>query len=406
MLEAFGQVNLSALPSLLASEDVRARMFEHARNLGLPTRRLEAWHYTDLSQLLRREIRDDNTPLSTLQVSDRDMTVLSGPLDDDAMLRNLPDGVCARSIFSSLDYLRACEARDGNEAMTALNLALLAEGLEIKISGNVSRPLCLMCDGSQDRHIRHHIHLEKETKLTLVEICSGTHFVNAVNDIKVSEGAHLTHIRVQKNDKDVCLIRPELEANARYDLHVFALGAGVSRQEVRADLNGTNAQFNLGGAILAPAGAHHDITSVISHNSADTHSQTLVRSLVSQAGRGVFQGKIFVARDAQKVTAEQQSKALLLAQGAEVNVKPELEIYADDVACSHGSTMGDLDQNALFFLRSRGISEIEARRMLIDGFINDIVEQVGSERLQQLIHDSLEADLNRLGHGGNEKGDV
>jgi Fe-S cluster assembly protein SufD len=149
----------------------------------------------------------------------------------------------------------------------------------------------------------------------------------------------------------------------------------------------------LTGLVFAHDAMHVDLTSVIDHRVADTNSQTLVRTILQDEARAVFQGKIIVERDAQRVDAQQKSDALMLSRNAEMNSKPELEIYADDVACAHGSTIGELDADALFFLRSRGIDQKVAQQMLIEGFLSVALNEISSANLRDFVQDYLSAFL-------------
>ncbi len=377
------------LPVVPALQDLRQNLRQHALDLGLPTRRLEAWHYTDLARLLDR-------PLAEATALDVEAPALDMPqinFINGAMQAEHASGLELKSIFDAPALLGDTADHDAREAMLAFNLALLTEGVRLSVPAGTEQTLCVMYAGGEAQHLRHAIHVEAGAKLTLFEIFNGAGYGNIVSDVTVDAGGVVNHIKLHSSGTAIALTRASLGASARYVARHIIVGGQVARHESRINLDGAMAHADLSAAMLARAGAHQDVTSVIAHNVADTSSETQIRSLVDEAARAVFQGKVVVARDAQRVDAQQQSRALLLAENAEMNVKPELEIYADDVACAHGSTVGALDKDALFFLRSRGIPEAEARQMLVRGFLADVTEAVLAGQASDFIAAHLDANL-------------
>jgi Fe-S cluster assembly protein SufD len=379
----------TCLPAVPALDDLRQNLWQRALDLGLPTRRIEAWHYTDLARLLDRP--------SAKQPS---LDVV-GPLPDMPQIKfsggaiEVKDasGLNLRPILESPTLICDVADHDAAEAMLAFNLALLAGGAHLRVAEGAQEELCVVYEGDGVQHLRHAIHVEAGATLTLLEIYRGGGYGNVVSDITIDAGGVVNHIKLHTSGAAITLTRATLGASARYVAHHVIAGEQVARHESRINLDDAAAHASLSGALLARAGAHQDVTSVISHNRADTSSETQIRSLVDATARAVFQGKVVVARDAQRVDAQQQSRALLLAENAEMNVKPELEIYADDVACAHGSTVGALDKDALFFLRSRGIPETVARQMLVRGFLSDVTETLPEGQVADFIAAHLDANL-------------
>lgn len=193
-------------------------------------------------------------------------------------------------------------------------------------------------------------------------------------DLVLPAGAAMTRVVVQ-DGPGVCLnqVRVRLGAGAQFRQFVLSFGGRLARLETHVEVAGPGAQVQLNGLYLCAKGRHADLTSVVSHFVGGSQTTQLVKGAVRAGGRGVFQGKIHVARDAQQTDARQHHSALLLEEGADVFAKPELEIFADDVACAHGNTAGALDAAALFYLRARGIPEPAARALLIRAFLQDAV---------------------------------
>jgi Fe-S cluster assembly protein SufD len=179
-------------------------------------------------------------------------------------------------------------------------------------------------------------------------------------------------------------------AGSRYESFVLATGAALARNEIRVVLDGEGAACRLGGSYLARGRQHVDITTEIIHAKPHTTSDEVYKGVLDDQSRGVFQGRIVVQPHAQKSDGHQLNKTILLSDRAEVDTKPELEIYADDVKCSHGATAGELDDDALFFLRARGIDIAEARRMMVAAFVGDVVESISAEAVRHAISDLVE----------------
>jgi Fe-S cluster assembly protein SufD len=222
----------------------------------------------------------------------------------------------------------------------------------------------------------------------------GNQFEANALHITVGPGAQMTRIVLQDGDAVALnLARVTLARGARYQQFVLAFGARLARIETHVDVDGEGAHVALNGAYLCAAGRHCDVTSVVSHRVERGVTRQLVRGAVRAGGCGVFQGKIYVAPHAQKTDAEQHHDALLLEEGAEVNAKPELEIYADDVACAHGNTIGALDESALFYMRARAIPEKRARALLTRAFIEAAIPDWTPEALHTEFDQRLDAWL-------------
>ena len=231
------------------------------------------------------------------------------------------------------------------------------------------------------------IRLGDHAQATVIEIHGGgSRFINnAVTKIILGAGAQLKHYRLQAYDDTGVYVQNtdvSLARDALYDSFTLTTGAALSRNEIYARLEGPGGHCELNGSNLLRGTQHGDTTITVDHRAPNCTSHQFYRSVLDNQARGVFQGKIHVARDAQKTDGFQMSRALLLSEGAEMDTKPELEIYADDVKCSHGATTGQLDEEALFYMRSRGIGLAEARGLLIAAFVNEAIDKIEDEKVR------------------------
>jgi Fe-S cluster assembly protein SufD len=217
-----------------------------------------------------------------------------------------------------------------------------------------------------------HVALEPgETAVRMERLDSAPRPATALQ-FDLAAGASLTRVVIQEGQGlTLNLARVRLAQGARFRQFVLAFGAKLARIETHVEVNGAGAEVALNAVYLAGRGSHVDLTSTVRHSVGEATTRQLTKGAVLAGGRGVFQGQFFVARDAQKTEAQQHHHALLLEEGAEVYAKPELKIFADDVACAHGNTAGALDEAALFYLRARGIPETQARALLVEAFLHE-----------------------------------
>jgi Fe-S cluster assembly protein SufD len=363
----------------LAERQAAAALFAAA---GLPDVREEAWHYTSLR------------PLAGVAFDE--------PAADVApLLARLPDFAAPRLLFvngvaqpwvpelASALLVRTGApawgrlARPASEKLVALNTMLARDGAAIEVAagedGGVLVLASLATGGSH--HLRHHVRLGAASRLTLIELHAsrGTCCNNPVFSIEVGAGAALTHLRIDQESPQtfhLSTLYAEVGAGGSYDSFLLASGGRLVRFEVHALLCGEKASAHLNAAQLLDGIQHADFTTVVRHAAKATLSRQTVKNVLAGRARAVFQGRIEVAPGAQKTDGYQRNETLLLSPEAEVNSKPELEIFADDVKCSHGSAVGELDAEQLFYLRSRGIPEAEARSLLVRAFLSEAIDPV------------------------------
>ena len=245
-------------------------------------------------------------------------------------------------------------------------------------------------------HPRHAIRLGTGARLTLVEVNlgAGAYLNNPVFSVSVAEDATLVHLRIQNESPGafhLSTLYAEVGARGTYDSFLLSLGGRLARVEVHARLAGEKSAAHLNAAQLLGGGQHADFTTVVAHDAPATTSRQTVKSVLTGRSRGVFQGKIEVSRHAQKTDGYQMNQALLLSGEAEIDSKPQLEIYADDVKCSHGATVGELDPDQLFYLRSRGVPEAQARSILVRAFLDETLDPIAHEAAREAMEGMISA---------------
>lgn len=402
-------------------EDAIARFAER----GLPGANVEAWKYTRLRPLERSgftpagaaaQVDLETLPalLPQAGVGHRVIFVNGRLRQCLALLGDQPEGVELGGLADALrqdpEALADELGRDGNgqsapdgQPLFALNTAMMHDGLVLRVKRGVSVALPIEVvyvgapgDEALAFHPRNLIVLEPGASATVVEhhvgIGAGEYFANGGTDIRVGEGAQLHHYKIQEEGLEavhIATTHAELARGALYDGFILTKGARLSRNEVSVRLTGPGAECHLNGAYMVRGEQHCDITTTIDHLAPQTSCREVFKGVIDDKARAVFQGRITVHPDAQQSNGHQLSKALLLSDQAEIDAKPELEIFADDVKCSHGATAGDLDRDALFYLRARGIPEAAARDILIEAFLAETINNIAAEGLCPALMSSV-----------------
>ncbi|MBT5107066.1 MAG: Fe-S cluster assembly protein SufD, partial [Rhodospirillaceae bacterium] len=233
----------------------------------------------------------------------------------------------------------------------------------------------------------------------------GAYFSNGVAEFAVGDDAVLNHYKIQDESDEAYHIADStlrLEDRSTYDGFVYQAGGLLARNEIHASLGGEHIECRANGAYLGGGKQHIDNTVFIDHAKPGSRSREVYKGVLDNDARAVFQGKILVRKDAQKTDGFQLNKALLLSRGAEIDSKPELEIYADDVKCSHGATVGELDADALFYLRTRGIDEAAARNLLISAFVTEAIEEIQSQAVRDALSDLVRGKLAMRNEGRDQ----
>jgi Fe-S cluster assembly protein SufD len=407
------------LPGSAAVKARRSQAIGAFSGLGLPHRRVEEWKYTDLRANLKEALPaavDDKRPLTIAE-----LLVALGPLahvdahrvvfvnghhraalDDVADAAGLKIAALGESLASASEDLVASLAStpEGGDAIEALNTAFMTDGAIVGIAEGaaVAKPLLIVFvrAGSHANAVavRNFVTIGNGAMAIVIEahvVLPGTARdaqVNALTEVTVGNGATLHHAKVAVDEgKSLHLSNCDvtLGADAKYFGFQFSTGLGLARNGINVIFDGEGSKLDLSGAYLARHSEHIDTTLVVDHAVPRCESRELFKGVLDGHGRGVFQGKIIVRPDAQKTDGKQMSQALMLSEDAEFDSKPELEIFADDVVCGHGTTVAELDADLLFYCRSRGIPEKEARALMIESFIGEALEKVEHEGLRTAL---------------------
>jgi Fe-S cluster assembly protein SufD len=370
---------------------------ERIRVAGLPTRRVESYHYTDLKTLLRQvpplaaAANDVSAPAFPVEGATR-LAIVNGRIEAHGAL---PSGLIAGRSEGSALTLR-------DDMLVHLNAALAGESLSLTVEQTLEAPVVV------DRRIEGNpAHSAGSLKIfvgdgataTVVEVFSGSdaaHLGNHASYVALGREAVLTHVTVNLTARAATHFATneyQLADGAKLRTLVVHAGAGLSRTQIFARIAGAGAHADITGLNLVSDGQHADITMETQHAVPNTSSQPLFKSIARGRSHAVVQGKLIVARDAQKTDAKFMHQGLMLSDEAEILSKPELEIYADDVVCGHGSTCGTIDEDALFYLLSRGIPRAEAETMLVRGFLEELIDPIEDEALSGALSDLVETWL-------------
>lgn len=372
----------------------RQRAFEAFAAFGVPHRRVENWRWSDVRAALKAISIIEPGAIPDDPFADVEGAVFR--FSDDAFVQ--PEKRPAGALMH--EAMQASAFSDAEELpMGALAAALSDDpaAVTIEIAAKLDQPLRLVFEGRKDRFLHVAVLLRDGAEATILESClSGGGFSNIVVSYFLEQGAKVERLIMQAGTLGAVQLhsaKVKLGEGAQFSQTAFATGAKLCRIETRLTHEAKHSQATLNGAYLLADGYHCDMTSHVRHADEDCQTAQLVKGAVKSGGKGAFQGKFYVKRGAQRTDADMQHNALLLEDGAQVNAKPELEIYADDVACAHGNTCGALDADQLFYLRQRGVPEAQARALLTQSFIADVFEDVSDEALRAIYQTAAEAWL-------------
>jgi len=399
---------IGELPGEGAVLSARDTLLADLRKQGLPTRRVESWHYTDLRALLRAVPAFDSTAFAEkvdpLVAGSSVLTVLNGKAD----AKGAPVGVNVRTYRESLiDGVAAADLieRDPEDAIGRINGSFVRDGFEIEVpeGTELEQPLELqLVQSAGQSHSRFPVTFGANTKATVIErhlsVSDAASLVTVVSDLILDEGADITWIILQQqgvSDSHLAQVNFDLGTNAKLRLFIINAGGKLVRQEVHGVTTGEGADFKLRGINLLGGETHTDVTFTLGHDVPNTTSTEVIRNVLFDRAKGVFQGQIRVAPDAQKTDAKMACNTLLLSDDADFSAKPELEIFADDVQCGHGATVIDINPTHLYYLRARGIPENKARAMLVNAFVDEIVEELEDEGLIETLEAIIAAWLEK-----------
>lgn len=390
----------------------RANAAANLRRMGAPVKRDEYWKFTNPAGLTvlpapAAGVFDANETPMFDSIDRLKLVFVDGVFDprqsDDLSMSGIEietlSDALSKDIHWAKDAYGVLEAKGQtpvNRPLAALNTAVAQQGFVIRASGKADRPVSmryLHTSDSSDAMVHHVIKVDAGASLTLLESGPGAARFNSVMEVDVEDGAEFHHVRTQGRDHErrtATHIFGQLGHESVFRSFTMTVNGILTRNECVLEFTGDNAKATVGGAAAGDGSEfHHDDTVFVTHDALNCESRQVFKKVLRNGATGVFQGKILVKDGAQKTDGYQISQGLLLDDNSNFFAKPELEIYADDVICSHGSTVGAIDENALFYLLSRGVPKAQAQDMLVLAFLNEAIDEIDNNVLSQDIHDRL-----------------
>lgn len=383
----------ATLPGDETMHKAREQAMSMLRENGLPSRKIENWHYTDLRTLLKAVPTADGKTLQPLQALIDGSTVLSSSNGETLPIEQ-PSDFSAHSMKSDMRTADiATHVLNKDDAIGLINTAFVTDGWRINIpaGAKITKPIELQnLQENGQGHIATKVVVGANAHCTILERQLGNKegLISAISNIEIGEGAKVTWIITrQHGDKFIEFnkLSAKLNDSSEFIFYLINTGAALTRQEISVELEGREANFQLRGINLLSGNSHTDTTMVVRHLDEDSTSTEIMRNVVTDKARGAFQGMIRVAQAAQKTDARMACNSLILSDDAEFDAKPELEIFADDVACGHGATVAEIDHDHLFYLMARGIPEVEARGLLVKAFVSELIDEIEDEAIQTAL---------------------
>ncbi len=387
--------------------------FNKFLELGFPNKKLEDWKFSDFANIISKDFQNINVNLNEInkftfenyikQFEHNKIVFLNGFYNS----HSFEYENTSKIIFDNLKKGPAYEAK-GNNSLNLLNNAFFTDGLllYIKKGYKCSKPLVIYnVFNSNDKNNFFNqkliVNAEENSDINIlvysINLNSNPIFLNTSNFFLVEKQGSLKLFYTNElGDKDLNynLIQTKVMENANFENFNLSYSSSFFKNDIECDLKEKYSSGFVSGAIFAKNNQHHEIKTNIIHNGQATKSYQKIKSVLNKNSKAVFQGKIYVDQNAQKTNGYQLSKAILLDEECEFDSKPELEIYADDVKCSHGSTSGNLDEDSIFYLMSRGLSRVDAKKILIKGFLSDAIETITNNDIKNFYLKKLEANLN------------
>jgi len=376
---------------------------------GFPNKRIEDWKFSDLSQIISSNIKELKFFNDEIKPGEFDQSILINNFDHNKII--FTNGLISKFDFNyeekdKIEIIDTHETEDldSSNSLVSLNNALKFNYVKLTIKENYSlnKPLIIYNItnkklNSNTINQRIDFILKKNSSLKLINLfndSSNNNFININYQFKIARDAMLKNYKIDhKLNSNIKYFfnNIDLDYNSLAETFIFSTGSKFIKNEINYNLNDQYSSAFVNGIINLKDDQHHEIKTKINHLAENTKSYQLIKSVLNDNSKGVYQGKIFVNSRAQKTDVYQLSKALLLNVNTEFDAKPELEIYDDDVKCSHGSTSGNLNEEALFYLMSRGLNYQQSRKLLINGFLLDVVEKITDLEIKDLIKNIMES---------------
>ena len=384
-----------------SQKNIKEKSFNRFIEQGFPNKRIEDWKFSDLNQIIAANF--ENLDFSKKNIDKNVDVDLINEFEHNKII--FVDGNISKIDFNhedkdkfSLKHDLELDEQLNENALLNLNTAFLSSYIKftVKKGYQFQKPLILYNYLTSDLvshglNLRMDINLEDGSSLDIVNIANQNvknNFLNFRQKINIGKNSVLknysldisptSNIKYSFNDIN-------LDKNSHLEYFIFSKGSKFAKHDINCSLNNDHGSVSLNGIIDLDNEKHHEIKTSINHNEENCKSYQLIKSVLNENSKGVYQGKIYVNSKAQKTDGYQLSRALLLNDDVEFNAKPELEIYADDVKCSHGSTSGNIDENSIFYLMSRGLSHAQSKKLLTNGFLNEVIEKISNKNIKSLI---------------------
>lgn len=398
------------LSSLPLSNELKEQAQVILNTSDFPTTRQEDWKYTRVGRIasINATQNQQKNPISISEVLDKSTLLFvfeNGQFRADLSSTNVPTGIKIKAFTACTDdelALVGSLVKLENQVFTALNTAYATDGIFIHIEQNQNpstsiHVLNVLSGENTASFTRNLIVCEDFAKAHIVQEYVSQEATSSVNNVVtevfVSENAHLTIDKIQHEEQgnfSVLTEQVDQKKDSTFTINTITLDGTLVRNNLNIAVSGTNCTSNLNGAYLLKDNQHVDNHTVVDHKVAHCLSNELYKGVIYDKATAVFNGKVFVRKDAQKINAFQSNGNVLMSDDASVNSKPELEIYADDVKCSHGSTTGQLDDEAIFYLRARGLSEKAARNLMVSAFIGDVLDKIENQTVLENVQSIIQ----------------
>jgi len=413
-------------------DDIRIKNFNIFQKKGFPSKKEESWKYTDLKRIIYNNLNKLEVP-NNKKTSRYNSEWLLKNFEHNQIILVNGDFVSSTFSFETKDKIKIIPLKtvlkdkkdfekirdffnDQKNSLTSLNHALVNDGIFLEIEDNYSfnKPLVIynfFNKSSENKIINNKcfISLGKNSKLNVLECYKAEdsikYFNNTIHHYSIHKNSILKKFSINKNlDNSYYyhLTNVKSYSNSIFENFVFSSGSSFLKNEIHCDLLESFSSCFVNALIFLSNQQHHELKTNANHRHEHCKSSQLVKSVLLDKSIGTYQGKIYVEKNAQKTNGYQLSKALVLSENSAFNSKPELEIYADDVKCSHGSTTGNIDKNSIFYLMSRGLSKEQANKMLIEGFLNEVIETITEPNIQSLISELFIDKINKTKFEINE----
>jgi Fe-S cluster assembly protein SufD len=389
IIDSFAEM-IGQLPGDAPVTAARDKLLSGISAAGLPTRRIESWHYTDLRSLLRDVPKKATGSANRLDPLVRGSVVLPVVQGQSADV-SAPDGMELEPYMDLLVSGAAAKSligRGSDDLIGHLNGAFVQDGYSFRVAADQTIDEIIEIQSVQ---LGGQVH--NRFAATFGVNARATGLSTSVSALELGDNAEVTWIILQgcgESDQHLGQLNARLGAGSTLKVYVINAGGKLVRQELHVDVAGEGSHFDLRGVNLLAGDSHTDVTLTLGHTVPHTTSKEIVRNVVLGRARGVFQGQIRVAQIAQKTDAQMACNTLLLSDDGEFAAKPELEIFADDVICAHGATVIDIDHTHLFYLMARGITEKSARALLVNGFVDELIDELENEELVEALEALIE----------------